>query len=190
MILRQALMGACIVLVGVTCYCGSRYANAVTQIAEADALDRASRSLLISLLDAETGQRGYIITGDSGYLVPYQAGVTAVPERLSEVEGRGILREKDAVTQIGVLVHQKIDELAYTIQLRREQGQMAAQREVDRHLGKNLMDQIRVHIDHVQINAMNTIDHSAEESVWFARITFISFLGTLALTFPLTWLRG
>lgn len=188
--LRQILIGACIILVGATCFLGSRYADSVTRVSDADQLDRATRSLLIALLDAETGQRGYIITGDPGYLVPYQAGITAVPERLAEVEGRGITTEKNAVTQISVLTHQKVDELAYTIKLRREQGQAAAQREVDRHLGKNLMDQIRVHIDHVEINCMATIDHAGAESIWYARLTFLSFLATLALTFPLTWLRS
>lgn len=187
--IRQLLLGTCILLVGATCYFGSDYATAVTRVADADELDRATRSLLISLLDAETGQRGFIITGDPGYLVPYQAGREAVPERLAEVEGRGIITEKNAVTQIGVLTHKKLDELAYTIDLRRDKGQAAAVAEVDNHLGKNLMDQIREHMDHIEVNCLARINRGSEESVWYARLTFLSFLMTLGLSIPLTWIR-
>lgn len=187
--IRQLLLGACILLVGTTCYFGSDYAAAVARVADADELDRATRSLLISLLDAETGQRGYIITGDPGYLVPYQAGLTVVPERLAEVEGRGIMTEKNAVTKIGVLTHKKLDELAYTIDLRRDKGQAAAVAEVDSHLGKNIMDQIREQMDHIEVDCLARIDRGSAESIWYARLTFISFLLTLGLSIPLTWIR-
>ena len=39
-----------------------------------EALDR----VLSSLQDAETGQRGYLITGDRRYLEPYWAGVASI----------------------------------------------------------------------------------------------------------------
>ena len=35
--------------------------------------------LLTELVDAETGQRGFIITGDENYLAPYQAALGALP---------------------------------------------------------------------------------------------------------------
>src|SRR5712672_225135 len=41
--------------------------------------------LLSQLKDAETGQRGYIITGDESYLAPYQAALGAIKGTLDDV---------------------------------------------------------------------------------------------------------
>src|SRR5262252_3123263 len=40
------------------------------------------RSLQSSVADAETGQRGFLITGRATYLEPYEAGRSAVQQRL------------------------------------------------------------------------------------------------------------
>src|SRR5260370_40132931 len=37
------------------------------------------RGLLGALIDAETGERGYMLTGDERFLAPYLSGVAAVP---------------------------------------------------------------------------------------------------------------
>ena len=37
--------------------------------------------LLSELKDAETGQRGYVITGDESYLEPYKSALTAIKSR-------------------------------------------------------------------------------------------------------------
>jgi CHASE3 domain sensor protein len=34
------------------------------------------------IADAETGQRGFLLTGDAGYLEPYQASLTQIPESM------------------------------------------------------------------------------------------------------------
>ena len=39
-------------------------------------------NVLSLLKDAETGQRGYVITGDEAFLEPYQSGVGSDPQRL------------------------------------------------------------------------------------------------------------
>src|SRR5579863_5471140 len=40
--------------------------------------------LLSELKDAETGQRGYVITGDDNYLEPYKRALTAIDVTLSD----------------------------------------------------------------------------------------------------------
>ena len=42
-------------------------------------------NILSFLQDAETGQRGFIITGDESYLEPYQTGVTRVPQEVADI---------------------------------------------------------------------------------------------------------
>jgi len=60
----------------------------------------ASRSLLASLVDQETGERGYLITGQDKFLQPYTSGqtrVTALVESLRKEVGRGDLGLLNAV---------------------------------------------------------------------------------------------
>jgi CHASE3 domain sensor protein len=47
----------------------------------------ATRDLLLAADDAETGQRGLVITGDDSFLSPYlKASRRTIPERLSAME--------------------------------------------------------------------------------------------------------
>src|SRR5580692_2179879 len=42
-------------------------------------------SVTKALVDAETGQRGYIITGQESYLDPYHSGLASVDQTLAQV---------------------------------------------------------------------------------------------------------
>ncbi len=44
-----------------------------------------SRALLVALVDQETGQRGYVLTGDEAFLEPYRTGTVAVTRGLAEL---------------------------------------------------------------------------------------------------------
>jgi CHASE3 domain sensor protein len=51
-----------------------------------------SAQLLSTLKDAETGQRGFTITGDEKYLEPYNAAVARLPEELNTLKRMERLR--------------------------------------------------------------------------------------------------
>jgi signal transduction histidine kinase len=71
--------------------------------------------LLIAIVDAETGQRGYLLTGDDVYLEPYHAAVQTVGARLVAVEadlGDAALR-----VQLHDMVDAKLTELAQSVML-------------------------------------------------------------------------
>src|SRR5713101_7371343 len=64
-----------------------------TRVAEAAAARKRSfdvRSLLSDtaarLVDAETGQRGFLLTGDDAYLEPYHAAIKSVDRMLAELK--------------------------------------------------------------------------------------------------------
>ena len=42
-----------------------------------------SRALLVALVDQETGQRGYVLTGDEAFLEPYRDGAATSAGRLA-----------------------------------------------------------------------------------------------------------
>jgi signal transduction histidine kinase len=73
-----------------------------------------------ALLDAETGQRGYLLTGDRSYLAPYQAAVPLVVERVEALD-RSVSdnpRQHGHIDVLRAAARQKADELAETIRLR------------------------------------------------------------------------
>jgi PAS domain S-box-containing protein len=97
------------------------------------------------LLDAETGQRGYLLTGETRYLEPYNNAVTAIDghiEALSRLTA-GSPREQANVAQLGSLAHQKLDELQETISLARSGHVDQARAVVLSDRGRLLMGEIR-----------------------------------------------
>ena len=107
------------------------------------------KNLLLHLQDAETGQRGYLLTGEDDYLGPYLNARGAIA---SEFE-KAAERTRDNVGQsdrLGILkqrIEAKLDEMAETIDLRRTQGLSAALDLVRSDRGKVEMDAIRGMVD-------------------------------------------
>jgi len=101
--------------------------------------------VLSTLKDAETGQRGYLITGKDRYLDPYQTGISEVNQTIQH------LRELTAdnpnqqhrLDALGPLIAAKLAELKETIDLRKGKGFDAALKVVLTDKGKKEMDDIR-----------------------------------------------
>jgi PAS domain S-box-containing protein len=144
--------------------------------------------LLSTMKDAETGQRGFLITGDERYLRPFQEAVARVPGILDKVQQ---LTEDNPSQQARVgplreLVGAKLDELRRTIALRNEHGFEAAQREVLTHLGRNLMEKIRASVAEMRSaeRALLTIRQQANARTnWIALSSglIISLVALLAI---------
>jgi len=100
---------------------------------------------LSSVKDAETGQRGYLITGEERYLQPFnqvRAQVVKSLESLHTLTVSGDL-PPDKVERLTALAQQKLSELEDTIRLRREKGLDAAMAVMRIDRGKQLMDELR-----------------------------------------------
>jgi CHASE3 domain sensor protein len=65
-------------------------------IVHSGAVIMALDQLLSSAKDAETGQRGFLLTGNEDYLQPYNAALAAVPSQLAEI---GTLTQDEPVQQ-------------------------------------------------------------------------------------------
>jgi signal transduction histidine kinase/CheY-like chemotaxis protein len=115
-----------------------------------DVIVQAER-LLSTLKDAETGQRGFVITGDGRYLDPYESARSRLQgeiDRLRDLKNVTVpIRELDAIQ---ALVQTKLDELGETIALRRSGGFAAAAARVQEGAGKETMDELRKRISAVR----------------------------------------
>ncbi|RKG65476.1 CHASE3 domain-containing protein, partial [Corallococcus terminator] len=103
------------------------------------------REVRALLVDAETGQRGYVLTGEEVYLRPYQA---ALSELRTDMDKLRVAMDKypeqrSRMAKIEPLIANKLDELADTIRLRREQGFDASLAIVKTNRGQREMDAIR-----------------------------------------------
>ena len=105
--------------------------------------------LLSAAQDAETGQRGYLLTGDTVYLAPYEAAVADMTARVDAV-GRltqGNPSQQASLVQVRRHVNAKLAELKETLELRRTAGFEAALARMSTDRGKLEMDAIRTQLD-------------------------------------------
>ena len=98
-----------------------------------------------ALEDAETGQRGYLLTGREAYLKPYNDAALVVSTRLDKLRGLTANNpdQRKRVDVLDALVASKLYELKETISARRTNGEAAALAIVRTDNGEQLMDQAR-----------------------------------------------
>lgn len=102
--------------------------------------------LLARLLNAETGGRGFIITGDVSYLDPYDRARALIESdiaRLRALTADNQDQQSD-LDRLSTAEDRKLTELGEAIQRRRETGFAAAQAIVATNVGKHTMDAMRV----------------------------------------------
>jgi PAS domain S-box-containing protein len=114
-------------------------------VARTHAVTAALEKTLSDLKDAETGQRGYIITGEARYLEPYDTAVAGLDSELSVIAAltADSPAQQAALQALRRPLQAKLAELDTTIRLRRERGFDAARRVVETDAGKVEMDRAR-----------------------------------------------
>lgn len=109
-----------------------------------DEYQRELLRLLSLLKDAETGQRGYLISGDRSFLEPYDHAVAALPAQLSHVESLARIDSEGAdLRLLKALIDHKFTEMGRLIALRDKAGLTATAGYLKEGEGKRVMDEIR-----------------------------------------------
>ena len=105
----------------------------------------AITELLSRLQDAETGQRGFVLTGQDRYLEPYTTGAAQTKDSLQRVRQLTAdnASQQRRIDSLESAINQKFAELSTTIELRRTKGIDAAIKGVLTDRGKIFMDEIR-----------------------------------------------
>ncbi|MBI4517068.1 MAG: CHASE3 domain-containing protein [Deltaproteobacteria bacterium] len=102
-------------------------------------------AVLTAVQDAETGKRGYLITGSEPYLEPYLAAIATLQPKLDELARMATddPEQQRRLEALRPLIAEKLAELREAIELRRREGFAAAQQLVLSDRGKRAMDHIR-----------------------------------------------
>jgi len=97
------------------------------------------------LKDAETGQRGFVITGEEAYLAPYESGVRSLSQQVKTLREltRDNPNQQQRIDILEPLITAKLTELKRIIELRRLSGAEPATKAVQAGAGKKFMDDIR-----------------------------------------------
>ena len=145
-IISLPLAVAILIVLGVLVYRnGQTFARARVLEKQAESVIRDVNALQAALVDAETGQRGYLLTGREQYLDPYYRALQQIRDFSICQLKSDIIRESNVqrAAQLESLTQAKLAELQQTIDLRKNGDAAGAQRIVEEDRGKVLMDQIR-----------------------------------------------
>jgi PAS domain S-box-containing protein len=140
---------------------------------------------ILSLLkDAETGQRGFIVTGQDRYLDPYDQARGRIDERLVVLTEltKGDSDQQTALRRLKALIDSKLDELKQTIELRRQSGLEAAMPVILSDRGKLIMDDIRELITRMQGREQVLLQSRQKAAASSARWTIWTITGGIPLS--------
>jgi signal transduction histidine kinase len=171
---------------------GSRSSNFTKHTVTDQALKTSLAGLLSAAQDAETGQRGFLITGDEQYLEPYQAALTDMPRYLGELERMAAENEhlRARLPHLREVADRRMNLVTNSVAFIRGGDRDKALNQLNSGLGKTTMDELRA------ITAELTALQDAMISQGLANLTrseawarFIN-LATLALIVALALTTG
>ncbi|HXN45738.1 MAG TPA: CHASE3 domain-containing protein [Bryobacteraceae bacterium] len=127
-------------------------------------------SLLSELKDAETGQRGYLLSGQDSYLAPYNTAVQTIPGQLADLRKVSLDPEQQArIASLQPLIAAKLAELKETIDLRQSGAAAAALQVLSSDRGKQLMDRIRDGIAAMRVAEASRLEERSHRAAAAAR---------------------
>ncbi|MBD0405307.1 CHASE3 domain-containing protein [Flammeovirga sp. EKP202] len=136
------------------------------------------------LVDLETGQRGFLITGKSEYLEPFIHSKRIIDQELNSIRELTAdnSRQTPRIDSLKLTVNKKIEELDLTIHLRKKYGFEAAKEVVDNDIGKLLMDTIRSQISEIEREELLLLAVRSPKPEQIKETTFSLLVGLFAFT--------
>lgn len=121
--------------------------GAIADMGEAQKTRSSINQLMQQMLDAETGQRGYLLTGDGKYLEPYDAALGEINQTLDTLRGlfTPYKAELSEFGQLSRTVSRKLAELDLSIRMRKGGQEDAWKFVLATDVGKDQMESIRIH---------------------------------------------
>jgi signal transduction histidine kinase len=136
----------------------------------------------IGMTDAETGERGYILTGEDSYLEPYLHGLSAASRSIEQVRKLTAdnANQQHALDRLEPIIAVRLSELRERVEVRRKQGLTAGITAVREGAGREYMDQIRAAVASMKSEEERLLTRrSAELTASSQRTRTILVLGDL-----------
>jgi len=154
--------------------------------------------VVLSLLkDAETGQRGFVLTGEERYLEPYDVAMVRIRQETDSLMALASddSRNQSSLQRLQKLSDAKLAELEETIRLRRTSGLQATLPVILTDRGKKIMDEIRSVLAEIKARENLRMDErnraaTARANSVLRTIVLWTPLSLLILTATVVWLTG
>ena len=136
------------------------------------------------LQDAETGQRGYLLTGQESYLDPYRAAVEATPGEIATLKTMFAADRAldEPVRALEAAATEKLAELRRTVDLAQGGDKAGALALVETGLGKATMDRVRDETQALNAAEQQRLDAAQDESLRIVAAARTRTVAALALT--------
>ncbi|MBC7553657.1 MAG: response regulator [Taibaiella sp.] len=142
-----------------------------------------AENLLSKVKDAETGQRGFIITNDSVFLVPYngaEAATMATWNKLKEITVDNPLQQRNLDDAI-VTIKGRFKQMAYVLSLTKSiSGRQRTSLYMGRHeevlKGKRIMDQLRETVKAIEDEERQLLKKRTDEQETYNRSTSVMII--------------
>ncbi len=150
----------------------------------AQSAERVTRSLQVleqvagvvsTLKDAETGQRGFVLTGEESYLQPFVAANARLPGQLDELRATvdGV-EQKRRLTELATHAADKLTELSRTIAEKRAGRSDEALRLITSGRGQAAMENARMLAEQMSVVERKALDDA--QTRWREAVEFSSFV--------------
>lgn len=141
--------------------------NALANMRQAQQTGEVIHQLMQNILNAETGQQGYLLTGNATYLEPYNDAMGHISKNL-KVLHQFVKHDKDDLTDFGILsqhIASKLAVMDVSVRMGKEDKVDAWQPVLNTGVGKEQMDAIRVQSGKLSASVIN------KETQWETQIT-------------------
>ncbi|AKT43671.1 CHASE3 domain-containing protein [Chondromyces crocatus] len=169
------------------------YRTSVQQVETARRVAQTHKAIsdvidLLSLIkDAETGQRGYVISGMPEFLDPYNGAVERLSREVEELRSinRDSPEHQKRIDTLGQLVRDQLDKLKPPIDARQRDGLEVAAKLVSEGEGKRRMEEIRQltgdMIAEERARLKERATEAEEATEWHRNVVFGGTLGALVV---------
>lgn len=172
-----------------------RLESANREMAVALEMQATLQEIFSQVINAESAQRGYLLTGKDEYLQPYTEAVPKIEGSFNALREllvtNGTANQRDTSGRINNLVGKKLADMETGIALYRTGGSESAQKLVDTGLGKRVMDEIRTEVKGMSDTHRQQFDFATSRwsrDIEFARIGMQSMTAFTVTLLLIVWL--
>lgn len=138
------------------------------QVAQTRKVLDSLRDVVVATVNAETGQRGYLITLDRRYLAPYLAGSTAYPQAMRQLheflDPVADMRQRGLLARVEKIADAKFGEMAETVSLVDDGQVLDARQRLLSDEGQALMTELRATVGELEGIEGAELDRSSLDS--------------------------
>ena len=158
--------------------------NAQNELIGALELEHGLGVFFTNIQDIESGQKGYLLTGDSTYLKNYNLSISKIETSLNQVINK--LEQADVdpsrISNLTHLIKEKIEELKSSSQLMSIDGRYTATEIKRKGVGKNLTETIREEVDKIyEEQSENIAKGKAKEAKYVMFSRAFTIIGTIII---------